>query len=89
MKLTKNNLSTAEAICSLGLVVIKELKENEVAIIFINSRGEVELCPPTEIRLDSLKESDALDILLEKKYSDEQLEAYLQGRASRLRFHHE
>lgn len=67
----------------MGLVVVKELHERGMATIFINSDGEVELCPPREIELDGLVQEDALGILLDRGYTDDQLLAYLKGRKAR------
>ena len=53
-KLSKDNLQTAEAVLSLGLVVVRELHEHGIATVFINSHGEVEICPAREIELDGL-----------------------------------
>jgi hypothetical protein len=85
--LTKNNLQTAEAVLSLGLIVVKQLTLKGVATVFINTDGVVELCPAGEIELDSLTEGQALDTLLDRGYSDEQLVAYLRGRTARGEVH--
>lgn len=87
-KLSKDELQTAEAVLGVGLVVVKELQDRGVAILFLNSNGNVEICPPEEYALDTLSQEEALVSLLEKNYSDEQLMAYLNGRNSRLRLKH-
>lgn len=83
--LSQDRLQTAEAVLSLGLVVVKELQEKRIATVFLNDEGQVELCPPGEYLLDSLPEQDALVSLLDQGYSDEQLTAYLKGRNARSR----
>lgn len=84
-KLSQDKLQTAEAVLSLGLVVIKELQERRIATVFLNDDGEVELCPLGEYLHDALSEGDALVSLLDDGYSDEQLTAYLKGRKARSR----
>lgn len=84
-KLSREALPTAEAVLSLGLVVVKELQERGIATVFLNSAGEVEICPPGEYPLDALPQEEALVALLEASYSDEQLAAYLNGRNARAR----
>lgn len=51
--------------------------------LFINSNGEVEICPPGEVGLDGLPEDAALSILIDRQYTDEQLAVYLRGREAR------
>jgi hypothetical protein len=84
-KITKEGLQTAEAVLGLGLVVVRELQTRGIATVFVNGSGEIELCPPGEYALDTFPKEEALDTLLEASYSDEQLEAYLKGRAARAR----
>lgn len=84
-KLSREGLSTAEAVLSLGLVVAKELLEHGIATVFLNSDGEVEVCPPGEYPLDALPQEEALATLLDGNYSDEQMIAYLKGRNARAR----
>jgi hypothetical protein len=82
-KLSRDRLQTAEAVLSLGLVVVRELQEHGIATVFLNSEGMAELCPSGEHVLDALPEEEAVGALLEKSYSDDQLMAYLKGRTSR------
>lgn len=82
-KLSKDTLRTANAVLSLGLIVVKELDERGVATVFINEAGEVELALPGELELDALEEDQALGVLMDRGYEDEQLLAYLRGRNAR------
>ena len=82
-KLSKDKLQTANAVLSLGLIVVKELDERGVATVFINEDGEVELALPGEIELDELPEDQAMDMLLDRNYEEEQIVAYLRGRTAR------
>lgn len=82
-KLSRDKLQTAEAVLSLGLIVVRELFDRGVATVFINSSGDVELIPPGEIELDGLTQEDALAVLLDREYNDEQLMAYVKGRTAR------
>lgn len=82
-QLTKNNLQTAEAVLSLGLIVVRQLQERGIATVFINAEGQVEICPFGEMELDGIAQEDALEILVERGYQDEQLFAYLRGRKAR------
>lgn len=86
-KLLKDKLQTAEAVLSLGLVVVRELSQQGIATVFLNQFGEVELAPRGEVGLDELSEDDALGMLLERGYGDEQLIAYLHGRKARKTLH--
>lgn len=84
-KLSRDSLQTAEAVLGVGLVVVKELQERSIVTVFVNEDGEVEICPPGEHTLDVLSQEDALNTLLDRNYSDEQLMAYIRGRTTRLR----
>lgn len=84
-KLSRDGLQTAEAVLGVGLVVVKELQERGIVTVFVNSDGDVEICPPGEHALDALPEEEALATLLDGNYSDEQLMAYIKGRNSRAR----
>lgn len=85
--LTKDNLQTAEAVFSLGLVIVRALQEGKPVVIFFNKDSQVELAPYEEILLDSLMEESAVEALLGKKYEDEQILAYLAGRRARVGSH--
>jgi hypothetical protein len=82
-QLTKDKLQTAEAVLSLGLVVVRELSHKGMATVFLNADGQVEICPFGEMALDIMPQEEALAILLDRNYSDEQLVAYLKGRKAR------
>lgn len=82
-ELTKTKLQSAEAVLSLGLIVVKQLQQKGIVTIFINADGKIEFCPFGEIELDGMSQDDALGILLDRGYTDEQLMAYLNGRKSR------
>lgn len=82
-RLTKDNLQTADAVLGLGLVAVRELLSKGMVTLFINDAGQVEICPPGEVELDGLEEADALSVLLDRGYSDEQLMAYMKGRKTR------
>ncbi len=82
--LSKDKLSTAEAVFSLGLVIAKMLQEGKPITIFINNENNVELTTYEEILLDALIEESAVESLLNKKYSDDQILTYLAGRRARL-----
>lgn len=83
LKVTRDNLQTADAVLGLGLVIVKTLHEQGIVSVFINADGQVELCPLGEIELDSLSEGQALDTLIDRGYEEAQLMAYLRGRAAR------
>lgn len=82
-QLTRDNLQTAEAVLGLGLIVVRELHQKGVATVFINEDGQVEICPYGEVELDGVSQDDALGVLLDRGYNDEQLFAYLKGRKAR------
>ncbi len=79
----KNNLQSAEAVLGIGLVMTKELLEHKIATVFLNSSGQVEICPFGEIELDSQDQEQVILYLINKGYSDDQLLAYLTGRKTR------
>lgn len=82
--LSRENLPTAEAVFSLGLVIAKALQEGKPITIFFNSEGCVELAPHDEVLLDVVDEEEAVAALYERGYGDEQILAYLAGRRARL-----
>jgi spore germination protein GerM len=82
-QLTKDKLQTAEAVLSLGLIVVRELYDKGIATVFINTEGQVEICPNGEVELDGLTQEDALSVLLDRGYDDVQLLAYIKGRKAR------
>lgn len=67
----------------MGLVVVRELSQRGIVTVFMNDKGEAELCPFEEMELDLMTEAQALDILLERNCSDEELMAYTMGRQAR------
>lgn len=83
-KLSQDKLQSADAVFSLGLVVIKQLQEQRIVTLFLNAEGDVEICPAGEYLHDAIPEEDAILKLLDIGYSDEQLMAYVKGRRARL-----
>lgn len=82
-RLNKDNLQTAEAVLGLGLIVVRQLSDKGIATVFLNLEGQVEICPHGELELDGLDQDDALSVLVQRGYNDEQLLAYLKGRKAR------
>lgn len=82
-RLTKDNLQSADAVLGVGLVAVKELYERGIVVLFLNETGQLEICPAGEMELDGLAQEDALAVLLDKGYTDEQLMAYMKGRKAR------
>jgi hypothetical protein len=80
------SLKTAHGILSLGMVIAKELLSQGEVTVFLNSNDEVEVCPMLEVGLDSLDQDKALEVLIDKGYSDEQMISYLKGRISRAKY---
>jgi hypothetical protein len=82
-KISLDDLGKAKSVLGLGLVVNRGLRERGVITLFVNNKGDVEICPYEEVILDDMPFEQALDILLGRGYEDEQLFAYLEGRNSR------
>jgi hypothetical protein len=82
--LSRDKLSTAEAVFSLGLVIARSLQEGKPVTIFFNEEGYVELAPHSEVVLDVVPEEEAVEALLSRDYKDEQILAYLAGRRARV-----
>ena len=81
--LTRERLPTADAVLTLGALVVRALQETGVATLFVNTKGEIEFCPRGELELDGLTEEEAIQRLLEKSYDDAQIVTYLKGREAR------
>jgi hypothetical protein len=82
-ELTRERLPTAEAVITLGALAVRALQQHGVVTIFMNQEGVAEICAPGEIELDAFPEADAIGVLLDRGYQDEQLVAYLRGREAR------
>ena len=82
-RITKDNLQTADAVLGLGLIVVRELTDRGTVTLFVNEEGLVEICPHGEVELDGVDQEDALSVLLDRGYTDEQLLAYIKGRKAR------
>jgi len=51
--------------------------------LFITLDGTVQICPPEELRLDAHPEEDAIAALLAQGKDENDIIAYLRGRAAR------
>ena len=78
-------LPTSEGLAALAQLVVSQLQERGISIVFLNREGNVEAIPPGELELDSLPVEQALQTLLARGYPDQELEAYLRGREDRTR----
>ena len=76
-------LPPGNAVTELTELVLRQLQEHRICTIFINSKGEIELALPGEIILDGLPPIQALQALLQKGYSDQELQHYMYGRTER------
>jgi hypothetical protein len=85
--LTLAKLTGPEALLSLGSVAAKELHLKREVAFFVDSQGRVQLVPVAELLLDALPEPMALQAMLERSVSEEDMEAYLRGRDDRMRNH--
>ena len=83
--LTKDRLSTPDAVLTLGAVVVRVLQEKGIVTLFINREGIVELCPQNEMELDGLSEDAAIKALVDRGYHDDLVVEYLKGREARKR----
>ena len=83
--MTKESLSTPEAVLTLGAVVVRVLQERGVVSLFVNLKGAIELCPQSEIELDGLPEEEAIRTLVTRDYTDDLVVEYLKGRNARKR----
>jgi hypothetical protein len=72
------------AAVALGAIALAAIKNHGCVTFFVSLEGKVEFCPPWESALDSVESTTALRTLLDRDYTDEQLENYLRGRAARL-----
>ena len=82
--LSRENLPTAEAVFSLGLVIARALQAGKPITIFFNDNGHVELALHEEVLLDTVGEEEAVEQLMGRAYRDEQILAYLAGRRARM-----
>ncbi len=78
-----SNISTAGGLSALALVTASQLKSRGLCTLFVNAAGFVELLPYGEIELDLMPETEALQVLLKRGYTDSMLQAFLHGRDTR------
>lgn len=78
-------LDTPQARVALGTVAANLLQLAGQVTFFVNAGDLVEIAPPGEVELDATEVMHALQALLQKGYTDEQLQEYLRGREARLR----
>jgi hypothetical protein len=82
-ELSKKHIATTVGITAIGTIAARELLTRGSCVLFINSRGSVELVPYHEITLDALSDDQAIQKLLSLGYTDQQLLTYLGGRDTR------
>lgn len=78
-------LDTPQARVALGTVAANLLTLAGQVTFFVNADDLVEIAPPGEVELDACEPVAALEKLLQRGYTDEQLQEYLRGREARLR----
>jgi len=83
-RLHKSQLASVQGTAALGLVVAKRLIEAEVCTVYLSKEGFVEVALTGEVTLDALPEPMAIQELVKRGYSDDQLGGYLSGRDARM-----
>ena len=83
-KLHRSELSSVQAISSLGLHAAAQLGQYGMVCMYLDRDDFVQLARPGEHTLDALPEPEALHHLLAHGYTDQELEDYLRGRDARL-----
>jgi hypothetical protein len=83
-RLHKSQLASVQGTAALGLVVAKRLIEAGVCSIYLSNEGFVEVALTGEVTLDALPEPMAIQELVKRGYSDDQLCGYLSGRDARM-----
>lgn len=81
--LVVTDLDTVAAISALGLVAARSLQANGIVTLMVGSNGAIEIVPSGELELDSMSIDSALQALIERGYTDKQLEQYLLQRDTR------
>lgn len=82
--LTKDRLSTPEAVLTLGALAVRSLEAYGMVVLFTAFDGTIQICPPEEFRLDAISEEDSIVALIEQGKTDEDIVQYLKGRSARL-----
>lgn len=81
--LTRANLFHPEAVKAMGQLSAISLFEHGSCCFWLNSDGQVEIIPVIEFQVDLLPEDHAIQFLVQARYTDDQLQAYLKGRDAR------
>ena len=84
-QLNRSDLTRADAQAVLGLLVARQLIEYGQSTVYIDLEGNVAVCAPGEVGLDSLPEEMAINTLSDQGWTDEEVANYLKGRDARLR----
>lgn len=82
-----NTLQSSASISVIGLIAARMLKQHQQVTLMVSTDGMIEVVPVGELELDSLDEEIALQNLLQRSYTDQQLADYLRQRAIRLAVH--
>lgn len=77
------SIQSVSAISAVGLVAARMLQQHRIATLMVGDGGTIEVVPPGELELDSLDEQSALQELVSRRYSDQQMVDYLRQRAVR------
>lgn len=83
-RLHKADLSNKGTPTVLGFIVARQLMEYGESTLYLDAEGFVAVAAPGEIALDSLPEEMAINTLVSKEWSDEEVADYLRGRDARL-----
>ena len=83
-KLHKADLSNEGTPTMLGLIVARQLMEYGESTIYLDAEGFVAIAAPGEVSLDSLPEEMAINTLVGRQWTDDEIAVYLKGRDARL-----
>lgn len=76
-------LNSVPAVSAIGLVAARMLQQHQIVTLIVGTDGYIEVVPPGELELDNWGEEDALQNLIQRGYTDQQLADYLRQRAIR------
>lgn len=79
-----DQLSSTAVMSALGLIAAQALHHRKQITLMVSTGGIIEIVPVGELELDLLDESSALQELLKRDYTDQQMADYLRQREIRL-----
>ena len=81
--LSREQLGSDQATAALGVIATQHLALHGMVCLYTTADGIIQVAPPGEVTLDAVPEPMAIQELVDRGYTEDEMIEYLKGRDAR------